>query len=143
MHNLTDVSINGLTLGDGQVLTYSGTDSKWENKDPNIALSGLTTDVTISSPSGGQILTYNGTSHIWNNMTPAPIISSAYCELVMGSGQINMVTVGDWYDIVTSTIVFNNNNSSFSSNVFTNPSNGLIEYDAIYKTMCIKYKCNT
>ena len=31
----TDVSINVLTLGDGQTLTYHATDTKWENKDPN------------------------------------------------------------------------------------------------------------
>ena len=47
-----------------------------------------------------------------------------------------MVTVGDWYDILTSTIAFSSNNSSFSSNVFTNPSNGLIEYDR-YSTPCV------
>ena len=47
-----------------------------------------------------------------------------------------MATVGDWYDMLTSTILFSNNNSSFSSNVFTNPSNGLIEYER-YSTPCV------
>ena len=32
----------------------------WDNATPNKALAGLTTDVTINSPSDGQFLIYNG-----------------------------------------------------------------------------------
>ena len=88
----TDVNINNLTLGDGQVLTYYVTDTKWENKDPNKRLEGLTDDVTITSPSGGQLLTYNGTSNIWTNQT--------FLYNVMSIGQLKAT---DWYDYIIPT----------------------------------------
>ena len=114
----TDVSINNLTLGDGQILTYSGTDTKWENKDPNKRLEGLTDDVTITSPSGGQLLTYNGTSNIWTNQT--------FAYNVMSIGQMQAT---NWYnytiptstlvDITSNPVVLNSNNSIISSPVWT------------------------
>ena len=81
--DLTDVSINALTLGDKQTLTYNVTDTKWENKDPNTLLTGLTSDVTITSPSNGQVLTYNATPGMWENENPNIALSGLTTDVTI------------------------------------------------------------
>ena len=124
---LIDVNLGG-TITSGDLLTYGG--SGWTNAQPSSTTLAGDSDVSLGTLADGDLLTYQLSSTKWVNQQPsAPSIPlSAYCELVSGTASISMTTQGDWYDVETATIVFNNNNSSFSSSVFTNPSNGLIQY---------------
>jgi hypothetical protein len=62
---LTDVDISA--LGNGQILQYNSTTSKWENVDrTDIDLDQLG-DVTIVSPTNGQVLVYNSSTSKWEN----------------------------------------------------------------------------
>ena len=129
IEDLKDTNISSPTTGD--LLTFQSSNNSWVNQQPSQTSLANDSDVALSNPQNGDLLTYQTSSSNWVNQQPAtpPTISmSAYCELVSGTGSISMTTVGDWYDVETATVVFNNNNSSFASNVFTNPSNGLIQY---------------
>ena len=136
LEQLKDTNISSPTTGD--LLTYQSSSNSWVNQQPASTSLANDTDVALSNPQNGDLLIYQTSSNNWVNQQPsAPTIPlSAYCELVSGTASISMTTQGDWYDVETATIVFNNNNSSFSSNVFTNPSNGLIQYQR-YSTPCV------
>lgn len=70
LSGLSDTKIVSPT--DGQVLSYSAADGKWENESQTDvdSLSGLT-DTDITSPSNGQVLTYESGTGKWQNETPA------------------------------------------------------------------------
>lgn len=68
LQELQDVTIDTLTLSNGQILKYNALNDKWENKDGSIQLSELT-DVNIDSSTlaDGNSLIYNETTGKWVN----------------------------------------------------------------------------
>jgi len=95
-------------LTNGEVFTYS----KAQINDLR--------NVSISAPANGNSLIYNGSN--WVNQTLSRCLPTA--ELVQnGAYSLTLTTQNTWYDIVIPSSIITNN-----SNVFTNPSAGVLQY---------------
>lgn len=65
LQELQDVTIDTLTLSNGQILKYNALNDKWENKDGSIQLSELT-DIDFSTPPvDGNVLVYDEANDVW------------------------------------------------------------------------------
>jgi hypothetical protein len=74
--SLGDVSITTGSGVDGYCVYWNNGAGKFELKSVSgggTSLSGLTTDVLISSPADGQVLTYEASSSKWKNKAPATV----------------------------------------------------------------------
>lgn len=65
LQELQDVTIDTLTLSNGQILKYNALNDKWENKDGSIQLSELKDIDFSTSPVDGNTLVYDETNDVW------------------------------------------------------------------------------
>lgn len=85
-HELNTKKIdNPTTKSSGDVLTYDG--SAWKAQAPttgSTSLAGLTTDVSISSPSNDQFLQYDGTASKWKNKSVTiPTVNAGVLNIML------------------------------------------------------------